>query len=86
MLWGMRGLGGIVISHPCSQGPGTSGLPPPCKSLNSPNSSLMYDPEDIWGDVYHSSSFVEKGRQLHGLGMVSFLPTSQSLRALGYWS
>ena len=47
MLWGMRGLGGIVISHPSSQGPGTSGLPPPCKSLNSPNSSLTYDPEDI---------------------------------------
>lgn len=40
---------GVVISHPCSQGPGTSGLSPPCKSLNSPNSSLKYDLEDIWG-------------------------------------
>ena len=33
---GRRGGGRAVISHPCSQGPGTSGLSPPCKSLNSP--------------------------------------------------
>lgn len=76
----------VVISHPCSQGPRPSGLSPPCKSLNSLIALWNMILRTSGGDAYPQLFCGGKGRQLHGLGIASFLPTSQSLRALGYWS